>query len=126
MKLTRNSIITASPSMCSPIPNSTPPLSHQVHERTTGATNGLACSSPAPASFTRWIHWMPAPIAITVEAAIDATPTSEPCIGSFLPNRMMTANAIPGISGINHALFRNHPTAIIGDPPQTQDFHRQM
>ena len=51
MKATRISAITASPSMCSPIPNSMPPDCHHVHCLTTGAT-----SSPWAAS-TRSIHW---------------------------------------------------------------------
>ncbi len=48
-------------------------------------------------------------MAITSEAAIVAIPISLPCIGSRLPMSRISANPMPGISGINHAFSRNHP-----------------
>ena len=98
--------------MYSPMVSSTPAFCHHVQVRTTGSTNS------SPASSLRWIHCTAVPAASTVAAAIEATPTSDPCIGSRLPNRMMTAKAIPGITGINQAFSRNHPAPIIARPPR--------
>ena len=38
-----------------------------------------------------------------------AIPISLPCIGSRLPTSRMTANPMPGMSGISHAFSRNQP-----------------
>ena len=94
--------------MYSPIDSSTPAFCHHVHLRTTGSTNALAgvvdcAGSTAPPR--RWTS--------TVAAAIEATPTSEPCIGRRLPKRMMTKKATPGITGISQAFSRNQAAAII-------------
>ena len=70
MNETRSSAITARPSMYSPMASSTPAFCHHVHVRTTGSTNA------SPASSLRWIHWTPRPVASTVAAAIEATPSS--------------------------------------------------
>ena len=42
MNATRNSIITARPSMCCPIVSSKPPFCHHVQDLITGGTNGSA------------------------------------------------------------------------------------
>ena len=99
--------------MYSPMVSSTPAFCHHVHERTTGSTNA------SPASSLRWIHWIAVPTASTVAAAIEATPSSEPCHGRRLPNRMIRAKATPGITGISQAFSRNHPAAIM-PPPVTR------
>ena len=70
--------------------------------------SALSPSSPAAAS-VRWIHWYAVPIERTSDAAIEATPSSAPFIGSRLPNRMMRAKATPGISGISQAFSMNQP-----------------
>ena len=116
--------------MCWPTPNSKPEFCHHVHCRMTGSTYGSASppslaamlrakpartrsgpaspSSPATVS-VRWIHCRTTPNDSTGDAAIDATPTSEPFIGRRLPNRMMTTKAMPGMSGISQAFSRNQP-----------------
>src|SRR5829696_2411411 len=129
MNATRKSSIMARPSTYWPMLNSIPPLSHHVHVRTTAGTNGSACSPssvtkrlPNPATArtmpvacssstesVRCIHWMAVPIDSTTAAAIEAMPTSDPCMGSRLPNRMITKNAAPGMTGISHAFSRNQP-----------------
>ncbi len=121
MNETRNSAITDSPSMYSPIDRSTPAFCHHVQVRTTGSTND------SPASRLRWIHCTTAPVDSTVAAAIEATPSSEPCFGRRLPKRMIRKKTIPGITGISQAFSRNHPAAIIARPrPPKPHFHKQI
>ena len=86
---------------------------------TTSTCGSPARRRPSPASSVRWIHCTAAPTASTVAAAIEATPTSEPLIGRRLPKRMMTAKAMPGMTGISQAFSRNHPARDHRHPSRT-------
>ena len=87
---------------------SPPSLAARLRAKPNAMPIGPASSSPLAAS-VRWIHWYAVPTAKNSAAAIDASPTSAPCIGRRLPNRMMTPKAMPGISGISQACSRNQP-----------------
>ena len=69
---------------------------------------GPASSSPL-AAFVRWIHWTAVPTEKNSAPAIEARPSSAPFIGRRLPNRMMSQNAAPGMTGISQAFSRNQP-----------------
>ena len=116
--VTTNSIITASPSIWVPTPNSTPPFCHQVTVWMTGVTTASACSPPrrrrAPlpkhareavlvppvASSTRWIHCDRGDARQHERRADrERCRSRSPCCGMRFPKKRMRTNETAGMRG---------------------------